>query len=148
MSNLNGPKTALTPEIIAQVEALVPRLVYRTLVADALGVSRRTLLRWMAKGRKAAARIDAEGGEPQGDEAMHLSLLSAFKKGVATLSGDALAAIVKAFSDKERPSWQAAAWLLERLHPEVWASVKDRLAKLERQVAEQEKTVKDMAGGK
>ena len=142
---MSGRLTMLTTELAAQAARLAPRLVYQCLVADALGVHRRTFDRWMARGRKEEARLHKGGEEPIEAEAPYLTLVTSFKKGVAKLLRNALASVVKA---SRNGTWQAGAWILERCGDGAFAKPEERVANLERQLAEMERRYRELAGGR
>jgi len=75
--------------------------------AQLAGITARTFYTWKSKGEKGTAPI-------------YIQFLQALKK--AEVEGEAanIQVIVKA---GQEGTWQAAAWLLERRHPERWARV-------------------------
>jgi hypothetical protein len=106
---LVGPKSTLTPEVADRIVALLSAGNYVQVAIRACGVARRTYTDWLAKGRE---------GDPE---------FEAFAERVdrARAEGEArnVAQIARAAGD----SWQAAAWLLERMAPERWGRVSVRL---------------------
>ena len=95
--------TSLDDSVKARIVAAVEAGCGRRVAAQAAGVDRSTLLRWLASGR--------DGVEP------FASLLREVQ--VAEARGEASCLdVIRAASAR---TWQAAAWLLERRHPERWA---------------------------
>ena len=139
---MSGRITGLTQEIAARAGVLLPDLVYLGVVADALGVPRRTFRNWMARGRAEGVRLEREPeSPPQDSESVYLALHAAMKKGKADRQGRAVAAIVEAYTRQESPQWQAAAWMLERTcegfdPPAVKARRDERLEALEKRLEE------------
>lgn len=86
--------------------------------AEAAGISRRTFYDWMER-----AQAGGEGSKPYRD----------FAAEVERARAQAEAQLVETIADAK--SWQAAAWLLERGWPEVWAKPADR-ARLAQEAAE------------
>lgn len=131
-----GRPTDLTPEVVGQVETLMPSCLYVETFADLIGVSRVTIRTWLKRGSKENKRINKakKPTEPHADEAIYLEFLYAIKKAIAKAASDAVQAITAASSLQ----WQAAAWLLERRHTDKWGSlkVKAEIAALNQQHAE------------
>ncbi|MEV7641348.1 hypothetical protein AB0O32_15530 [Streptomyces rubiginosohelvolus] len=114
-----------------------------SLAAEAAGVSRATLARWMARGRDAAeAREDGEAADPRDDA--YVDLFRRVELARARMATQALARVlqagagslvleerVRSYTDPAtgrdveerqvhylRPDWRAAAWWLARVFPE------------------------------
>jgi Transposase len=100
----------LTPELRAEVERELAAGQPVAVVAQRHGLSRRTLTRWIADGRVVRRELTAEP-----DPA--LSELSLDER-LAKAEPGLVAAIIAA---SQRGSWQASAWLLERINPRRWA---------------------------
>lgn len=100
-----------TPEVRDRLVALIQAGNYDSVACAAAGVSHRTFKQWVLRG---------ERGDPEWAG-------FAGRVGRARAAGEAVnVAVVTAAA---RESWQAAAWLLERVAPERWAkpSQRDRL---------------------
>ncbi len=89
--------------------------------AELAGVSERTLYGWMRRGKA--------GEQP---------FLQDIKRGQAEAVGSAMKVIREA---AERVTWQAAAWWLERRHPDLYGSERRRIRELEKLVDELGKKV-------
>lgn len=101
------PAVSLTKgvrEII--VEALATGC-YRATAAEHAGIARSTFYRWLELG---------QAHSRDGVESEHRALWEAIEKAEADAELSALATIRRAAP----ASWQAAAWLLERKHPDRW----------------------------
>ena len=96
-----GRPTKLTPEVTAAIVAAVREGAPMYLAAEAAGVSRRAIIQWERKGE----------AEPDG---IYGVFVRDIKKARAEAVAQHIATVLKA-SEK---SWQAAAWWLERQHPE------------------------------
>ena len=106
-----GRPTKLSPEAIAQLEALVRAGTTIDVAAAAVGVSRGTLYRWLKQGEKARAGSAARELRDRVERAR-------------AESESVLVARIGAAAAKG--SWQAAAWLLERRWPERWMKPTER----------------------
>lgn len=109
---------ALTPKTH---EAVIERLASGSTIevaAQAAGVARETVSRWLARG--ATARIArSEGGSLTSSQRVYLRFLQDAEQARSRVEVGALAAIQKAAEDG---SWQAAAWYLEHVHPERYSN--------------------------
>ena len=101
--------TKLTPEVIALSKKLVPKLVFLGTLADCLGLGRRTIHRWMARG---GTLLDKDPLTEA--EALLVEFWHTIKKGLAEAEISLIQRIMRA------KAWQAQAWLLERRWPEHW----------------------------
>ncbi len=112
--------TKLTPEVRkALVDSLAAGVDQRH-ACQAAGISPRTFRYWMTKGRK--------GATPE-----TVALFSAVKKAKADAVRRNVAIIQKAAQDG---TWTAAAWWLERRHPDLYGSDRKRVKELERLLAQ------------
>ena len=102
---LNGRKTKLTPELTARLTQMLRSGVPLATAVPAAGVSKRTYLEWLAR-----------------DEPMYVAFAEAVEE--ARARGEA--ALVAVISRAAPAQWQAAAFLLERGHPERWARLSQR----------------------
>lgn len=100
---------AYTPEVAARIVELVSAGVPIEHAVSAAGVSKATFYRWMQL---------AESGKAGGKVATHyIDLRDAVEKARSEAVAHNVA-IVEAAAPK---NWQAAAWWLERVHPEQFA---------------------------
>lgn len=106
-----GRPPKLTPDAIAQIEALIRAGATVDVAAQAAGVSRSSIYSWLAQGETARA------GSPARD------LRDRIERARAESETVLVARIGQAAS---KGSWQAAAWLLERRWPERWMKPTER----------------------
>ncbi|WP_431776473.1 hypothetical protein [Streptomyces cucumeris] len=138
-----GRPCLLTPERADAIERASAVGANTVLAAEAAGVSRATLARWIARGRAAAeAREDGEPADPRDDP--YVDLCRRVELARARMATRALARVLQAgagslvleervrtFTDPVtgldveerqvrylRPDWRAAAWWLARVFPE------------------------------
>lgn len=119
------PRSLLTPEIADRVEELAKKGLHKYRIAAALGISRFTLCGWIRNGR--------ENPEEYPDCA---ALIQRLKRAEAAKIEKNITNIQVA---GDTGSWQASAWILERQHPEEFASDRRIIALLEKKVTELEK---------
>jgi hypothetical protein len=103
--------TKLTAELRAEVERELATGHPVAVVAQRHGIGRRTLGRWLAEGRVVRREPPAEPPNPQLEE---VSLDERLQRAEPGLVASMLAA-------SQRGSWQASAWLLERINPRRWS---------------------------
>lgn len=138
-----GRPCLLTPERAEAIERASAVGANTALAAEAAGVSRATLARWIARGRAAAeAREDKEPADPRDDP--YVDLHRRVERARATMATRALGRVLQAgagslvldervrtYTDPVtgleveerqvrylRPDWRAAAWWLARIFPE------------------------------
>ena len=99
----------LTQEIIDDIVIALRAGNYLETAAAYVGVSKQTLFNWLRRGARGQERICVE-------------FLDSVKKAQAESEIRDIATIITA----SKTSWQAAAWRLERKHPDRWGR-KDRL---------------------
>jgi len=98
-----GRPIKLTPDLQARIVAFLGAGAYVETAAAAAGVSKQTLYNWLSRG--------ADGEEP----------FEAFLDAVEKAQGEADIRDLKTIRDAANGGvWQAAAWRLERRHPEQW----------------------------
>lgn len=96
-----GRRSKLTAELIGQFEATLQNHNTVAAACDMLGIARETFYRWLREGE------EAKGG-----------LKRDFCDTVKRAQGMSQVLLVNKISSD--PSWQAKAWLLERLHPHTY----------------------------
>lgn len=101
---LRGRPPKLTPESQAKVVTAIAAGNYREVAAQYAGISKGTFYHWM------------ELGESQA-EGKYKDFFDSVKKAEADAEAGSVAIIRKAAVE----NWQAAAWYLERKHPDRWA---------------------------
>jgi hypothetical protein len=105
-----GRRTELTPRIQEIICATIAAGNYQNRAAAAAGISESTLIKWRKRGRR-------------GEE-----LYAALNAAIDAAERDcevALVAKVKAAADDD---WRAAAFMLERKHPENWSREREKAA--------------------
>ena len=112
--------TALTPEVRDEIALRLSSGCTLEVAAQAVGVNRRTIQTWLSTGRE-ARDLDDEGVKLTVRQVQCLELLEAEQAARAELRVKALASIQKAALTG---TWQAGAWLLERLFPDEYAAQK------------------------
>lgn len=100
--------TALTPDVHARIVAFVRAGSYDYIAAAAAGVSKGTFSKWLKRGAE-QIRLNRRG--------IYRSLLEDIEKAAAEAEIRDIARIDKAAA---AGIWQAAAWRLERKHPDRW----------------------------
>lgn len=101
----------MTPDVQEGLVAMLRAGNYVEVACRAVGVPRRTFDEWMQRG-KSGKPADVEYRE--------------FRERVAKARAMGEARNVAAIAAAAQQSWQAAAWLLERQHPERWGRVSVR----------------------
>lgn len=125
-----GRPTLLTPELIRQAAALLPRALYVETVAAQLGVTAHTFRAWMRSGAKERVRRE-QGKAPDPKLDLHCEFSTVIKKASADAEADFLSCVQAAGTQ----SWQALAWVLERRFPQRWATNRGELRELAKQIA-------------
>jgi hypothetical protein len=117
----------LTTEVQKVIVDTLSAGVDRKHAALRSGISERTLLRWLRYGRlKRAPEFE--------------SFLSAVKKAEADAVSRNVAIISKA---AQGGTWTAAAWLLERRHPELYGSDRREISSLKKELADTKQKLAD-----
>lgn len=110
-----GPKPKLTPEITARIAREMALGLHLASAAQRCGLAPRTVSQWYANGRAG--------------KGSYVAFAAAIQKAESDREQRLLGVIDAACKpDKQgKISWQAAAWKLERLHPERWARPPQRV---------------------
>lgn len=103
-SDVRGRPTKLTPAVADRVVELVRGGNYVEVAAAAVGVARSTVFDWMRRGAR-------------GKRGAYRDFSVAIEKAQAEAEMGLLGLIDKA---ADKGVWTAAAWRLERMHPERW----------------------------
>lgn len=103
-----GRPSALTPARRTRVERELAAGATVEAAAQRVGVTKRTLMRWLAAGKVTRPGVPPPPVVPTGQ-----SLAERLEQAEPGL----VAAVIQA---AQRGSWQAAAWMLERSFPERW----------------------------
>lgn len=115
-----GPRDKCTAELVRKAVKLKKGGAPNKSIAMALNISESTFYRWTSTPKTKNQRELSEG----------------LKKAEADYDNALLGIIAKAAQDRD---WKAAAWLLERKHPELYARPEVRLrAMQEREMPEEE----------
>ncbi len=138
------PKTAhglgrppiLTDEIIEEFAQVLPVVAYLETVGDLLGICTRTWKTWNTNGKAELLRLSQDPTavlDPTKE--LYLKFHLMFKRSLAQSSLRNIRNIVS----KSDQQWQAAAWLEERRHPELWGDQRREIAEIKRDIAEMKK---------
>jgi transposase len=103
-----GRPTKLNPEAAERALTVLRAGGHAEVAAQAAGVALRTWQEWLQR------------GDPRGRKAAD-SPFRAFRRQVAEAEAAGEARHIALIARAGTTSWQAAAWLLERRHPERWA---------------------------
>ncbi len=120
--NRRGRRTLCTPEIIEAIAKYIAEGSTQKDAAILAGVSESVFYRWMTRGRKELARLEALGIDEidrefiTPEELPFLELFEMVNKATPFRKAALLDRIQLAAKDPR--NWTAAAWLLERLHPD------------------------------
>lgn len=109
-------KLKLTAELQAKICDAIRMGNYMETAAAFAGISKDTFYRWLKKGARARSGIYREF-----HDAVHKALAEAEVRDVAIIANAA------------KESWQAAAWRLERRHPERWGKKERIYAEMDHQ---------------
>lgn len=117
---LNGRPSSLTPAITAKVCEVISAGCCLAVAAAYVGVSKRTIQRWMKLGRKKGPYRD-------------------FRRAVQRAKAQAEMRDVLIIGKASQKFWQAAAWRLERRYPHRWGrSNRDKAVEAQKQVSPEE----------
>ena len=124
-----GRPSKFAPESVEVVLAYVRRGSPRHIAANAAGIGRSTLMRWMARGkseRRGQFRDFWDALKKAEAELVVDSLgrIQTVSNGGALLSRTSVTnprGVTTVVEKVAQPVWQASAWLLERRHPEEFA---------------------------
>lgn len=112
-----GRPTVLTPEVTDTILTLVRAGNYLEVAAAAAGVSRDSLFEWLKRGaRERRSVTDGKRQKPRKSEQPFVDFSDALQKARGTSEAADLEVIRRAAVK----NWQAAAWRLERKHPQRW----------------------------
>lgn len=131
-----GRPRELTRTIIKEVADLIPRTLYIETVADAIGVHRVTINRWLKDGGKEQRRRE-RGKEHNRKYDLHCEFCIAVKKALAGAESDHLQQIQAAGTQQ----WQALAWVLERRFLNKWSLNRAEVRELKKRLTELEKSI-------
>src|SRR5262249_49594978 len=117
-----GRPSKLTPELEAELYALLEGSSSRAASCAMLGIHVSTLKGWLKLGRR-------------GDAGRFTGLVEGVRRAEARFTVEAVRKIQRAGDD----NWTALAWLLERRHPDEWGKDSRLIRDLQRQVRELER---------
>ncbi len=103
-----------------RVQALLAALEqgqFLSTACDAAGIHRSTVARWVKRGEEAQISMEIDGVDIDASELAYCDISDAIKKAQAAAQSRALTVIQDA---AHSGTWQAAAWYLERAHPQRW----------------------------
>jgi len=98
-----GRKTKLNPQLQERICQLISAGNYIKTACQAVGISEQTYINWMKRGEKS-------------QKGLYFEFFESVKKAEAQSIARNVAVIQSAAKD----TWQAAAWWLERKHPQDW----------------------------
>ncbi len=134
--------TELTQELIAAVEVNLADCLYLETVADLLAISQETFHVWLKAGTRLARDVDKGRRLPHGQhggltdhEHLQVEFSEAIKRGQA----QTIVKNVKIIGEAAKAQWQAAAWLLERRHPDLFGSLVKELRLAQKAIQELQK---------
>lgn len=124
-----GRPTKLTPEVADRIVAAVAAGNYLETAAAFAGISKATLYKWLTRGARASS-----GTHRAFVDAIEKALAQAEVRDVSTIARAATGYDVERIKETITPTgqvlretarsrefvWQAAAWRLERKHPDRW----------------------------
>lgn len=122
MSKKCGRPSELTGEVVEGARELAASVEFLETLAPLLGFDRTTIFRWCREGAKESRRR-ARGLKRNPKLDLFVQFCNAVKKGRAESEKRSLDTI-RAAADAGQ--WQAAAWRLERGHPERWSTTRFR----------------------
>lgn len=112
-----GRPTVLTPEVADTILTLVRAGNYLEVAAAAAGVARDSLFEWLKRGARERRSVQAGKREkPRKSEQPFVDFSDSLQKARGTSEAADLEVIRRAAVK----NWQAAAWRLERKHPQRW----------------------------
>jgi len=114
-----GRPSKLTPEMHEEIVGLVREGNYLDTSAACCGVNRRTVQRWIARGRR--LEDAADWTQYTEEDRRYLDFHRAVRKARATAETSDLRKVGSGTTATGLPDWRAAAWRLERRNPERWA---------------------------
>lgn len=128
-----GRPPRLNADLIRRAADLIGAGLPAASVAARLEVAATTYGRWLASGRKAEKQsLDPQAQPLTPKQVLYLEFLRAHKKAEACAEHRWLARIECA----SESNWTAAAWILERRHPDRWGSQRRELNELRKQLGE------------
>jgi hypothetical protein len=134
-----GRPVELTPDLVVKAASLAGEMFYVETASALLGISKDTFYRWIRRGSRERRRRE-RGLEPIPDETSFMDFSDAIQKAMAEGEQGCLSRIKAASAS----SWQSAAWLLERAHPERWSLERNELRRLKKKVR---RLAKEQASG-
>jgi hypothetical protein len=112
-------KTKLTPEVKEKILSALTAGNYQEAAAAYAGIDQGTYYRWMERGRIERDRVNS-GEKPLKAETIYREFREAVETARAQAEVRNTGIINKAANDG---TWQAAAWYLERSHPQRWGRI-------------------------
>jgi hypothetical protein len=105
--------TKLTPQLQELLVEQIKKGNYIETACGVVGINKQSYYNWLGRGKK------AKSGK-------FFDFFDAIKKAEDFAEAYLLQQILSAADNQEKPQWQAAAWMLERKHPDKWGR-KERL---------------------
>lgn len=136
----------LTDAIIRQVGKLLRAGNYQQTVQGYIGVSHTSWYNWIKRGN---AAIDAVIENPEAPLDWRDALCIRFVREIAQAEADSVIVDLSTIRAASKKNWQAAAWILERRHPDMFAQKQQLTVKEDKEsisideVKEKLKQIKD-----
>jgi transposase len=111
-----GRPTLATEEVCSRVIALIQAGNYIETAASSVGISKSTLFLWLKRGARERRRMERTGTKANKRELRFVEFSDAIERAQAESETTDVLLIGKAAMSV----WQAAAWRLERKHPDRW----------------------------
>lgn len=113
-----GRPTDLTSQVQAKIVQAIVGGNDNKVAAAYAGIGESTFYAWLERGRKERARLAASpNARPRAKETPFVEFLASIEKAQADAEARNVALIAKAAAEG---TWTAAAWWLERKHPDRW----------------------------
>ena len=132
---ITGRPTKLTPEKQEEIVKYLRAGNYVETAAAYAGLSKASVYNWMRRGRREIERVEDDPRRKiREEEQPYVDFLYAVEKAQARAEITSVALINRA----SETQWQAAAWRLERKHPDRWGrkTVPDEEQKLRNEMLE------------
>ena len=111
-----GRPSKLTDDVQQRIVAALAAGNYQDTASAYAGINKQTFYNWMERGRAERDRIN-NGEKARKNETRYVDFLDAVESARAGAEVRSVHLISKAANEG---TWQAAAWFLERSHPQRW----------------------------
>ena len=137
-----GRPSKLTEALIQEFRLVLPRCFYLQTACNYLGISRNSVAVWRRRGKLEADRMAAaESDRCKPSELLYVKFYYTYLHAIATSEINANGVIIDAaFAG----TWQAAAWQLERRHPERYAINRNEIKELVKTTVAQAEEISEL----